>query len=254
MEIWKDITDYEDYYQISNKGRIKTKERLYTNSANVVKRVKESIKSPNNKGIVMLRNKPCEVEMLYMEHFFDEYLHKFKLDNSENREFWEPIVGYEGLYEVSSLGRIRRLPSISNNTQTITRTRNGNIETFYRKYKSKGGVLNLNKIGFPDRKGIYRLGVSLCKDNKTTSYQVSRIVAEAFIPNPNNLPEVNHINRDITNNSIENLEWISKEENIKHALIDRESIIKLYDLSTREGKTPSEMLNILINSYNKNYL
>jgi len=98
-------------------------------------------------------------------------------------ENWKPIPGYEGLYEVSDLGNVRSL---------------------HQKFKAKSIVILKQATG---SRG-YKL-VTLCKDQKQTSFNVHRIVANVFVPNPNNYPCVNHIDEDKTNNSASNLEWCS---------------------------------------------
>lgn len=100
-------------------------------------------------------------------------------------EEWKDIEGYEGLYQVSSQGRIK---SLDRNTT------NGKIRKFQ---TSKSGYLS----------------VTLSKNGVVKRQSVHRLVAEAFIPNPNNLPQINHKNEDKTNNSIENLEWCDSTYN-----------------------------------------
>lgn len=95
-------------------------------------------------------------------------------------EIWKPILNFEGLYEVSNLGRIRSL---------------GN-------YTHKG-----THIKKPTKTEKGYLKIQLYKDGKRFSFRVHRIVAEAFISNPNNLPEVNHKDENKLNNSVANLEW-----------------------------------------------
>jgi hypothetical protein len=105
-------------------------------------------------------------------------------------EIWKSIKGYEGIYEISNYGRVSSLP---------------------RKYLPKGKILDygVNNIGYPR--------VNLCKNGKVKPYLVHRIIAKAFIPNPNNKPQINHINGIKTDNRLENLEWTTQSENVIHA-------------------------------------
>ena len=105
-------------------------------------------------------------------------------------EEWRPIKDYEGLYEVSNMGRVKNL-----------------------NYKGSGKEKILKNI--KRRKGY--LMVILTKNGKRRGFLVHRLVAEAFIPNPNNLPEVNHIDRDRANNHVDNLEWVTHSDNMKHS-------------------------------------
>lgn len=97
---------------------------------------------------------------------------------------WKDIKGYEDLYAVSNTGLVKG-----------------------KKY---------NRVLKPDiNKGYVR--VSLCKDGKTSKQFIHRLVASHFIPNPDNKPQVNHINGDKLTNTAINLEWVTCSENHKHA-------------------------------------
>ena len=109
-------------------------------------------------------------------------------------EEWKNIIGYEGLYEVSNTGQVRSL-------DRYVKYSNGRI------HLHKGKVLSPVK----DKYGY--LVVCLYCNEKQKIIKIHRLVAQAFIPNPNNLPEVNHKDEDKTNNSVDNLEWCTAKYN-----------------------------------------
>ena len=112
-------------------------------------------------------------------------------------EEWRPIDGYEGLYEVSSKGRVRRFRK--SRPQAPYRILHPNIRSHQGKFPSN-----------------YQC-VTLSKNNVRTSYNIHRLVASAFIPNLRNCSVVNHKDGNKHNNSVENLEWCTYEENNAHA-------------------------------------
>ena len=112
-------------------------------------------------------------------------------------EEWRSIPGYEGLYEVSNLGRVRSL-------DRYVKYSNGNI------HLHKGKVLSLGK----NTDGY--LKVHLKCNTKCKTITVHRLVALTFIPNPDNLPCVNHKDEDKTNNRVENLEWCTQQYNLNY--------------------------------------
>lgn len=111
-------------------------------------------------------------------------------------EIWKDIAGYEGVYQVSNWGRIKSLERVVN---------------------CKGGQkLNKERIRKDCNAHGYR-NIVLSKENITHCYLVHILVADAFVPNPDNLPEVNHLDCDKMNNYYRNLERCTKLANMQHA-------------------------------------
>lgn len=130
---------------------------------------------------------------------FECYLYYYSMN-----EIWKPIVGYESLYEVSSLGRVRSL-----------NYHRGNYVRVLNQYLCAG---------------YYYVG--LYSNGKLKRHRVHRLVAEAFIPNPDNLPCVNHRDENKLNNSSLNLEWCDHKYNnnygtARQRMIDKQTNNKL---------------------------
>ncbi len=107
------------------------------------------------------------------------------------KEVWKNVKGYEGRYQISNLGRVKSL--IAPNGKPVEKI-------------LKPGV---SPQGY--------LFVSLCKNYKTKSFRIHRLVAQAFIPNLEDKPQVNHKNGIKSDNKVSNLEWSTPKENTKHA-------------------------------------
>lgn len=134
-------------------------------------------------------------------------------------EVWKTISGYESRYEVSNLGRVRSIPRYVDN------------HTGEKLIKGREISQHINKRGY--------VIVSLNKESKRKTYKVHRLVAEAFIENPFNKPQVNHIDGDKTNNRVDNLEWNDNSENQLHAYRTG-----LHKPSNKSGKRKRKVVRI----------
>ena len=119
-------------------------------------------------------------------------------------EVWKPIPGYEGLYEASSQGRIRTAEGKTTSSAWSDR----------RVWQQR-----IMKQKWHKRKGTGKEDARVClwKDGKEKTHLVSRLVAMSFLPMPFDKLTVNHIDGNPSNNRIDNLEWCTLQENVKHA-------------------------------------
>ena len=122
-------------------------------------------------------------------------------------EEWKDIKGYEGLYQVSSEGRYKSCDRF-----ILRKNRWGKInKVFY-----PGQVMKK----YINNKGYYTARLS--KNNKSSTKLIHRLVAEAFIGNPNNLPEINHKDENKENNRADNLEWCTRQYNNNYGIQSKE--------------------------------
>lgn len=140
------------------------------------------------------------------------------------KEIWKDIKGYEGLYQISNLGNVKSLIQWVGNKYSD-------------KYIKKEKILKTSIQYANKNKNYCRCIVNLAKNKHKKSYKVHQLVAQAFIPNPKKLKEINHIDGDSLNNKIDNLEWCTHSENAIHAIkiglrkikyVNEELIIKEY--------------------------
>lgn len=106
-------------------------------------------------------------------------------------EKWKNIKGYGGIYEISNYGRVK----------SFQRSLDGRILSAH-----------TEKCNHTNYKAV-----TLCDDNNRTQKRVHRLVAEAFVDNPENKPNINHIDNNGENNNAENLEWCTQSENLQHS-------------------------------------
>lgn len=120
-------------------------------------------------------------------------------------EIWKDVVGYEGYYQVSNLGRVRSVSHISKFMETSRRVKHGQIVKPY-----------LTQYGYNVIR-LHRNGIISC-------FFLHRVVAQAFIKNPENKPQIDHINTIRTDNRVENLRWCTNKENCNNPITRRKYI------------------------------
>jgi len=116
-------------------------------------------------------------------------------------EIWKDVVGYEGYYQISNLGRVKSLKKrVPFETYGVRKLRTL-PEKILKQHKNECGYMY----------------VPLAKDTKKKKHKIHRLVAEAFLPNPEMKKCVNHKDGNKVNNCVSNLEWVTHSENMKHA-------------------------------------
>lgn len=218
---WKEIPNYSNY-MVSENGDVK--------NLNTGRLLKPSSLKENSSPIVSLVNESGKVQVLEIRFLVAcAFLNvditkrpkpKFKhIDGNRKNcsifnleildtldlagEEWKPIPDFETSYHISNLGRVKRL----GRTETYIRKDTGKVCTRY----------YCDKILKPAVTDGY-LEVNLVEGAKSSYLRVHRLVAEAFISNPDNLPDVNHKDGNKKNNVVENLEWCTHIENVQHAI------------------------------------
>lgn len=140
------------------------------------------------------------------------------------KEIWKPVVGFEGLYVVSSAGRVksieRDVPHSFNKVQHIP-----------------------ERILTPINNSAGYYYVSLCKEGVIRRILVHRIVAEAFIPNPFGLPFINHKDENPANNAVDNLEWCNNSYNQKYGSANNKRMVARIEKDTSTAPKPVMQLS-----------
>lgn len=190
-ETWLPVPNI-DHLMVSNHARFKTikngKERMLTIEGSRCRTLHNGVYLSVNVKSVMQEVFP-HVEYIHIAPTIFENL---------EGEVWRKIPDYNNIYEVSNKGRVRRLDFYADWDVSNRFIKGGLCSICYNKQ-------GYSVVGFRNEEG------------KPRTHQVHRLVAYAFLPNPNNLPQINHIDGVKTNNCVENLEWCSSSHNIKHA-------------------------------------
>lgn len=234
-EVWKDVPGYEGLYQVSNLGNVRSLDRVILTKDGHENTYKSKLMTKSLGHCTNYYVSLCKfgsqtrlpVDVLVATAFVrpgaegefvghldgdetndradnliwvsaDEYLEMGKrllaiADKAAGSEEWRDIPGYDGFYQASNLGRVRSVARIVNTPKGPA--------------KRRGKVLNLidHYKGYVEAPINYR--------GKRLTRKVHRLVAEAFIPNPDDLPEVDHIDMNRANNRVENLQWITHRDN-----------------------------------------
>lgn len=234
-EIWKDLVEYEDYYLISTHGRIISKERKVIGKSSCikvkpVKFLKISLDVDNRKfvtlrinntktrpylGLLMAKTFLQPSEITNQIRFKDGNPLNCNINNIEwaerrdtrakydtiepiEGEIWKEIPNFENLYAVSNKGRVKSLD------RNVT-YKNGRIAHYQEKLLAP----------IKDSKGYLKVHL---KANPSKHYFIHRLVALVFIENPNNYPNIDHIDTNPLNNCVENLRWVTQEMNMNNEL------------------------------------
>lgn len=135
-----------------------------------------------------------------------------------DKEIWKDIEGYEGKYQVSNFGRVKTLPHTISYTNRYGNTSYAVVPEKIRQPATSGSIA---------RHSGY-ISVVLKSNNKSYRRYIHRLVAKAFIPNPSNKEQVNHKDGNKRNNRVDNLEWATPSENLRHRLYELDVLSATY--------------------------
>lgn len=194
LEVWKKIDGYTGIYSISNKRRIKRNRCDIIDTRGRILHLKERIFNYKKTGHVSLRlGLKKSINVNINDLFYKYFPEEMPILCESTSEIWKDIKDYEGIYQVSDKGNVRRIKTLRSKCE---------IETYMLKphlCKSNGYLM-----------------VTLSKNCKIIHKYIHRLVAQTFLPNPNNYPCINHKDETRTNNNIENLEWCTYKYNANY--------------------------------------
>ena len=175
-------------------------------------------------------------QWLFLSFFKNPLTFKYIDNMNQEKEIWKPVVGFEGLYEVSNLGNVRSI-------DRVIRYSDGRVFN----YKGKIRKPTVHRDGY--------LYVMFSINRSIKNVKVHRLVAEAFIPNPETKTYVDHIDTNRKNNKVSNLRWVTAKENANNSLTKSKrqeegkmAIItsRMIETRTKRGRktAPKEILQI----------
>lgn len=236
-ENWLPVPGYEGQYEISDKYRVRrlARDADHGMGGDFTRSLKEKFLnlSRNNGYLVAYLCRPGErnkSKKLYVEATAENlfpYIKPIIEDISEPGEQWRVIAGYEGLYEISNIGRVK----------SVGWYVNGGHKRRYARPKIRINGTSTN--GYPK--------VELAKKGRIVTLMIHRLVAEAFVPNPFGLEVVHHKDEDKTNPRADNLEWVTRAANVqdwfdRRRIAVNEDMIKRIAEAIDSGLSPEDIL------------
>lgn len=190
IEKWAWIPGYEKKYEVSNTGKVKHRNRLL-----------KVIHEGNYMFVYLTKDgKSKQIHLLdILNSCFSEHCYSTDSNLLDLSERWKDIPGYEDCYQISDFGRVR----------SKSRTRGGKGDTVCKVRE---------RIRQPSNDQDGYLILCLYDSNRVETKAIHRLVASAFVDNPNHLPQVNHKDGDKHNNNATNLEWVTGTSNIRHSI------------------------------------